>query len=97
VDSGGFNHISNRVPACPRCNEHEKRDMDWQQFLQQKSGSDEAVRARRQAKIEEWMHLRKCADFPVTAEQRAAWKHETDALAEAIDTAWKRLKATKKG
>src|SRR6059058_261202 len=29
VDSGGFNHLSNRVPACPRCNEHEKRDMEW--------------------------------------------------------------------
>lgn len=37
-DDGGFNHLSNRVPSCPRCNEHEKRDMDWLEFLKIKTG-----------------------------------------------------------
>lgn len=95
VDSGGFNHVSNRVPACPRCNEHEKRDMEWLRFLEQKSGGDAALYAKRRARIEEWMHARKPAAFPVTEEQRLAWRREVDTLAAAIDGAWQRLKETR--
>src|SRR6185369_7708944 len=32
--SGGTNHISNRVPACARCNDEEKREAPWEQFLE---------------------------------------------------------------
>lgn len=96
VDSGGFNHVSNRVPACPRCNEHEKREMDWTLFLEQKSNGEAGVLQARRARIESWMKLRKPTDIPVTAEQRAAWKHEVELLADAIDAAWKRLKDTRK-
>jgi hypothetical protein len=97
VDSGGFNHLSNRVPACPRCNEHEKRDMEWLQFLERKSSGDDQVFARRRARIEDWMLLRKPATFPVTEAQRLAWKREVDLLAAAIDGAWKRLKDARSG
>src|SRR2546422_640668 len=34
--SGGSDHISNTVLACHLCNGDEKRDMDWQKFLQMK-------------------------------------------------------------
>ena len=30
---GGLNHISNRVPACSRCNGNDKREMEWRDFL----------------------------------------------------------------
>jgi hypothetical protein len=97
VDSGGFNHISNRVPACPRCNEDEKRDMEWVSFLERKSAGDPALLTRRRARIDEWMTQRTPAAFPVTQEQRLAWKREVDSLAAAIDAAWKRLRETRAG
>lgn len=92
VHSGGFNHVSNRVPACPRCNEHEKREMDWQEFLEQKSQGDETVFQRRKERIEQWISSKRFQVSPVTEEQRQAWQTEVDNLAEAIDTAWDRLK-----
>jgi len=97
VDSGGFNHLSNRVPACPRCNEHEKRDMEWLRFLELKSNGDPVVLARRRTRIEEWAGLKKPSAFPVTEEQRLAWKREVEILAAAIDAAWSRLRKMKVG
>lgn len=97
VDSGGFNHISNRVPACPRCNEQEKRDMEWLRFLEHKSGDDVRLLEARRARIEEWMRRLKPQAPPVSETQRVAWKREVDALAAAIDAAWKRLKETRAG
>jgi len=92
VDSGGFNHISNRVPACPRCNEHEKRDEQWLRFLESKCGGDTALLKARRMRIEAWMRRHSPKTPPVTDAQRSAWRQEVDALATAIDTAWKRLK-----
>jgi hypothetical protein len=97
VDSGGFNHLSNRVPACPKCNEHEKREMDWRAFLEKKSGGDTVALKRRQARIDEWTTLKNPPEFPVTDVQRLAWKREVDALAGVIDDAWRRLKELKAG
>jgi hypothetical protein len=95
VDLGGFNHISNRVPACPRCNEHEKRDMEWLPFLSEKSGGDARLLETRRARIEGWMAQHRLPAPPVSDAQRAAWKMEVDTLAAAIDAAWKRLKDMK--
>jgi hypothetical protein len=95
VAGGGFNHLSNRVPACPRCNEHEKREMDWRSFLEMKSGGDTAALARRRARIDQWATLKRPPEFPVTDAQRLAWQKEVDALAAVIDGAWRRLKALK--
>lgn len=95
VDGGGFNHISNRVPACPRCNEHEKRDMDWQRFIGLKAAGDPDTLEVRRQKIEEWAALHKPAEAPVSEAQRAAWRQEVDSVAKAIDEAWKRLRETK--
>lgn len=92
VDSGGFNHLSNRVPACPRCNEHEKRDMSWLTFLEQKCDGDEQVLRQRRERIESWTKSQLFKEPPVTEEQRQAWKQEVENLANAIDSAWRRLK-----
>lgn len=92
VDLGGFNHISNRVPACPRCNEHEKREMFWLTFLEQKCGGDEKLFQERRQRIETWSKIQEFKEPPVTEEQRQAWKDEVENLANAIDSAWRRLK-----
>lgn len=94
-DKGGFNHLSNRVPACPRCNEHEKRDMDWVEFLRKKSDGDEQAFERRKGLIDQWIAHNHLTEPPVTYEQRQAWQNEVTKLADAIDDAWNRLKAGK--
>jgi hypothetical protein len=96
VDQGGYNHISNRVPACARCNEHEKRDLDWADFLKLKCGSDAALLDERRSRIEGWTQHSRPALLPVTQDQRDAWQREVDALATQIDAAWERLKRLNK-
>ncbi len=51
--TGGTNHISNRVPSCASCNEKEKREMPWLQFLEKKVPAPDLLEARRQ-KILAW-------------------------------------------
>jgi hypothetical protein len=52
--SANRNHISNRVLACNICNGDEKRENDWQTFLGQKCGQDEAACVIRSSRIREW-------------------------------------------
>ncbi len=53
ASAGGRNHLSNRALACADCNEKEKRDMGWSEFLSAKS-SNQATYVERRARIEEW-------------------------------------------
>jgi hypothetical protein len=48
------NHISNRVLSCGKCNGDEKRERDWEQFLREKSESDEIFNKRKE-KIDSWI------------------------------------------
>lgn len=48
----GPNHISNRAPACGRCNDQEKRDAGWESFLATKATGD--VFEHRKKRIMEW-------------------------------------------
>lgn len=50
---GGGNGLSNRVLSCARCNEVEKRETDWQDFLRRKC-EDEAVFQQRHGRICAW-------------------------------------------
>ena len=95
VDSGGLNHISNRVPACPCCNENEKRAQNWETFLAMKCGSNHQLLSSRRSLIATWIKRKMPSALPVTEEQRAVWRRETFALATAIDSAWERLKSVK--
>src|SRR3954463_3411962 len=52
--SGGTNHISNRVPSCAKCNEHEKRERGWVEFLTEKCAGDAAQLLERQSRIFVW-------------------------------------------
>ncbi len=53
ASKGGPNHISNRVLACAPCNESEKREMDWDQFLRMKNLDLRAYQTRRD-RILQW-------------------------------------------
>lgn len=50
---GGPNHISNRVLSCATCNEKEKLDRDWREFLRFKA-PEVAVFSLREARITKW-------------------------------------------
>lgn len=95
VDQGGYNHVSNRVPSCAKCNEHEKRDAAWRDFLKTKCGSDGALFDERNSRILKWAECYKPTSSPVTAAQREAWKQEVDRLAVEIDASWNRLRVFK--
>lgn len=92
VDAGGVNHLSNRVPSCPRCNEQEKRELPWDSYLRFKCAEDANLFAERKSRIEAWNAKHATAHVPISAEMRAAWKEEVDILAAAIDASWKRLR-----
>lgn len=94
--SGGTNHISNRVPSCAKCNEHEKREREWGEFLTEKCAGDEARLLDRRSRILAWQE-RHGADFvAVTAEQRQIWVEECARVAAAIDAGYQRLRATRR-
>ncbi len=57
ASSGGANHIANRVLACAPCNEKEKLDRPWEQFLRAKC-ADNRIFATRRTKIREWVEAR---------------------------------------
>ncbi len=50
---GGRNHIANRVLSCATCNEKEKLEAPWEQFLCRKVGSDAEFTQRKQ-RIQAW-------------------------------------------
>ena len=54
IDSTGPNNISNRLYACEDCNEKEKRDADWRQFLRLKAESEQVFR-KRERLIQQWL------------------------------------------
>lgn len=53
---GGSNNISNRVLSCANCDEKEKLDKPWKNFLLQKN-SDKSIASRRKDRILEWMSM----------------------------------------
>jgi len=53
---GGPNHMSNRVLSCATCNEAEKLDGAWQEFILRKNQDPDVVH-RRIARIREWQKL----------------------------------------
>ncbi len=56
--SGGSNYISNRVLSCASCNEKEKLDMPWENFLIQKNPNKNLL-VKRKEKILHWQKLHK--------------------------------------
>ncbi len=55
---GGANQICNRVLSCATCNEKEKLDKPWEEFLAQKC-SNKQIEAKRKSKILQWLKMHK--------------------------------------
>lgn len=87
---GGSNHISNRVPACPVCNEEEKLDQPWETFLRVKAG--DAFEARK-ARILSWCHTQ--AGQGCAAEHSALAERSHNEICQAIDRAVETLRKAK--
>jgi len=71
IDSDGPNNISNRAYACEDCNEKEKRDQNWRNFLKTKAES-EAEYAQRERLIEQWIDLH--SDVYVAMDKEAKFR-----------------------
>lgn len=56
ASKGGPNHISNRVLSCAACNETEKLDSNWDEFLKRKAGDPTTYEVRKK-RILEWQTL----------------------------------------
>ena len=67
----GGNHLANFVLSCARCNEHEKRELNWDLFLRQKAATVHVYKMRR-AQIIAWRKLRKEDASPVSPASSAA-------------------------
>jgi len=52
--ANGSNHLANRVLSCAPCNEAEKRDADWLDFLSMKNSDNAQQFSTRQAKVGTW-------------------------------------------
>ena len=55
---GGANYLCNRVLSCATCNEEEKREKPWEEFLAQKCTSKQ-IESVRKAKIVAWQNMHK--------------------------------------
>ncbi len=53
ASKGGRNHFANRVLSCATCNEKEKRDLPWEEFLATKV-TDQKLLGIRRKKILDW-------------------------------------------
>ena len=55
---GGANHLCNRVLSCADCNEKEKLNKPWEEFLASKCSSKQ-IEAKRKSKILQWQRTHK--------------------------------------
>lgn len=93
VNSGGANHISNRVLSCSPCNAHKKRDRDWEEFLREEC-EDDNLHAARHTKIIEWVNRN--GTFELSNRLQTALEEETTRMSSEMDIAVDRLRTLKK-
>ncbi len=88
--SGGTNHISNRVLSCETCNQEEKRERDWLEFLKEKCKQGEFE--RRRDLILSW--IQNGATMPQeTAIPASTINYEIEMVITANDVALERIRA----
>jgi hypothetical protein len=92
---GGRNHLPNRVLACAPCNEKEKRDMHWEDFLRIKSTSEEEF-AERHGRIMSWQQLNAVNSTIAGNALIAAAAAAAEDVTTLLDSKVKELKALKR-
>jgi hypothetical protein len=90
--NGGPNQIGNRVLSCASCNEKEKLDQDWREFLVQKC-PDPAERAARVARIEAWLRANEVVQDSGINELVAAAARMAEEVNQLIDEKYGALRA----
>jgi hypothetical protein len=86
IDPDGPNNISNRVYACEDCNEKEKRDQNWRDFLKEKAESDEEF-AERERLIESWIALHSDVYIGMDADTQSRLTAEIETVVSSFDRA----------
>ena len=83
ASGGGANHMGNRVLACAPCNEKEKRESHWEDFLKKKCQSQEDFE-KRHKRIGDWIARNNTGDScpPELKAAAAAAADEVNALFE---------------
>jgi 5-methylcytosine-specific restriction endonuclease McrA len=92
--AGGSDHLSNRVLSCGPCNGDEKREMDWEAFLQQKATNREAFETRRN-KILEWLDAEAPNAPSVSPEMRKVVDGHINNVISAFDEALAAIRQAK--
>jgi hypothetical protein len=95
VDQGGYHHLSNRVPSCPKCNEGEKGGQEWRPFLEKKWGAAPDKGVSLIERIEGWRTGKAFAEPPVSDVDRELWRTQVEKVGTAIDSAWRKLRERK--
>lgn len=94
IDKGGLNHLSNRVPACPNCNEKEKKDSDWREFLKSKSEKQNKFKIR-EKRILAWIAQHEENRPQIPSSLREEWQKEVEKVEQTINHAYQYLKSRK--
>lgn len=84
IDPNGPNNISNRLYACEDCNEKEKRDANWREFLRSKSKADAEFDTRAQL-IQQWLDMHAGVYVELHDTTRTELETQIDAVVAAFD------------
>jgi CRISPR/Cas system Type II protein with McrA/HNH and RuvC-like nuclease domain len=94
TSAGGRNHVANRVLSCATCNEHEKREMPWEDFLAQKTRSTDEFSMRRQ-KVLDWTTRFSENEVQLRPEVLALLNDAVDEATSAFTRQVERIRASK--
>lgn len=91
LEAGGSNHISNRVLSCANCNEKEKLDRPWRDFLREKANSPEEY-AERETRILEWVESAQVSGAGVPEEAAQQVEEEIRCVLQRYNEAVQRIR-----
>jgi hypothetical protein len=92
LDPNGSNGVWNRVYACENCNEKEKRDMPWKDFLRSKA-TNPTDYSRHEALILTWIQSNAANKVELDHEWNRIIKSEIETVTTAFDAAVARIRA----
>lgn len=84
------------VLACPSCNGNGKREMDWESFLRETCGYNEAEFSKRHVKINQWLQFAQRPDGEVSPEMALAIDDAVQEINSTMDRHVSVLRALKK-
>lgn len=93
---GGRNHISNRALSCAQCNEKEKREMPWTEFLRAKAPTPEEF-LHRFDRIQQWQAHHGDSAAQQTRDLRAAADIAAREIADLFDRKVEELRRLRPG